>query len=506
MAGTEMESPQHTIQERRGFTWPGHSWALWVLICVMLGASVPILLGRLQNKWLLYPVALVLLIAFVLSSDQRRYLLILLVLSAWFQADFHLGEASPHVGGSPDVLVISAVDFPILALLALWLAEGALGRERHVEIGWIDLAIVAMILTSFLSLINSAALRFSLFEILRMFKMYLLFIVVRHSVRDLRDAKMVLGLLLAGAAFQSVLGIAQYVLGRSLGLTMLGESPTVWVDTMIGGGAKRTAGTMAHPNVLAGFLEMTLPISLAFLLSARSWRGRIPHLFILLLGGISLLFTYSRGGWGATAVGFGMVTFLSVRGLRERKSRVIGIGVLMVGIAVLALLPFKDIILTRLFETKGGSMTFRIWVTEIAAAMLRAHPLVGVGINTASEIVGRYDFTGLSSVWTFAIHNIYALTAAETGILGFAAFLAVLGIVVRRAWRLATAEDIAITRLGIGLFAGLSAHLLHGLVDWTLRWSPILVLFWILTGVVFSRAFEGAGDAVQTGVPEDAQI
>ncbi len=68
--------------------------------------------------------------------------------------------------------------------------------------------------------------------------------------------------------------------------------------------AGRASGTYISPNNLAGFLEMILPLAIAYLLA-----GRIPPLMRILLGYSALVImagiavTFSRGGWAASALG-----------------------------------------------------------------------------------------------------------------------------------------------------------------------------------------------------------
>jgi O-antigen ligase len=66
--------------------------------------------------------------------------------------------------------------------------------------------------------------------------------------------------------------------------------------------AGRASGTYISPNNLAGFLEMILPLSVAYILA-----GRIKPVTRIVLGyaaigiGIGLVLTFSRGGWTAGA-------------------------------------------------------------------------------------------------------------------------------------------------------------------------------------------------------------
>jgi O-antigen ligase len=92
------------------------------------------------------------------------------------------------------------------------------------------------------------------------------------------------------------MGIAGYAVFQ-----FLTHSERVWnLAAMYAG---RASGTYISPNNLAGFLEMILPLAIAYLLA-----GRIPPLMRILLGYSALVIlmgiavTFSRGGWAAAAL------------------------------------------------------------------------------------------------------------------------------------------------------------------------------------------------------------
>src|SRR5260221_1772516 len=81
----------------------------------------------------------------------------------------------------------------------------------------------------------------------------------------------------------------------------LSKSPRVW--TMPTEYPGRASGTYICPNILAGFLEMLVPLGLA-----QALMGRLPHVLKIILGYASVVMlagigaTLSRGGWLATAL------------------------------------------------------------------------------------------------------------------------------------------------------------------------------------------------------------
>ncbi|HEV2452645.1 MAG TPA: O-antigen ligase family protein, partial [Verrucomicrobiae bacterium] len=81
----------------------------------------------------------------------------------------------------------------------------------------------------------------------------------------------------------------------------------------------RATGTYISPNNFSCFLEMTMPVALAFLLAGRVKAvTRVWLCYALLTMGVALAMTFSRGGW--VAAGVGMIAVLGAL-LCHRKHR-----------------------------------------------------------------------------------------------------------------------------------------------------------------------------------------
>ena len=76
----------------------------------------------------------------------------------------------------------------------------------------------------------------------------------------------IVAVLLLSGVVQSILGLAQYVSGGSLGLQIFGESKSYNVYSLMIAGTEvisRVSGTFGHPNSLAGYLVMLVLINLS---------------------------------------------------------------------------------------------------------------------------------------------------------------------------------------------------------------------------------------------------
>ena len=92
---------------------------------------------------------------------------------------------------------------------------------------------------------------------------------------------------------------------------------------------------------------------------------------------------------------------------------------------------------------------------DIGIAMMRLHPLLGVGFN--NYYVAIQTFVEAQQVAPIYVHNIYLLLGAEIGVLGLLAFMAFCLGGLKRGWdnrrspAIETSLVIFIAFLGIGL-------------------------------------------------------
>jgi O-antigen ligase len=264
------------------------------------------------------------------------------------------------------------------------------------------------------------------------------------------------------------------------------------------GSVEFIGGAFPHPNTQADFLAMVLPITLLLFLRGRSsGANRLLVGAVLTVMTISLLLTGGRGGILATVVMAAVAFFLS----GERLGRTVQIsllGVFAVGGASLIGVYF----LPRVFEEAFGYLAeegletnrFQTWSQFLR--MFADNPFgVGLPPDNILAIGGRYETGGLSNA-----HNIYLNLAVTTGFLGLFAFLAMVGSVLRRAWRvLRVTPDPKARQATLSLFLSVCGFLLGGIVE------PIYDngyklnhLLWLLVGLSLAtsrRAMAAAREA-----------
>jgi O-antigen ligase len=177
----------------------------------------------------------------------------------------------------------------------------------------------------------------------------------------------------------------------------------------------------------------------------------------------ALFLTYSRGAWllGVPAA----LLFLAT--MHDRRAVAVAVGGLAV-IAVVVVLVVGVGRLTSLLDTTEGTTFFRLQLWQSSWAMIRDHPLLGVGLdNFLYHYRTRYV---LPTAWEeFNLshpHNLVFDFWLRLGLPGLGILVWLQAAFFRWGWR--TYRRLPESRerlLALGLLAGMVNFVAHGLVD-----------------------------------------
>jgi len=254
----------------------------------------------------------------------------------------------------------------------------------------------------------------------------------------------------------------------------------------------RISGPVGDPNYYAMVMLVLVPLALEKVLDERSRPLRLLALWALMVIALTVVFTYSRGGFVALAAAIFAWFFLYP--LRAKYFPIL----ILVGIAFLMLIPqeylarvdtLKELISAPLvgFRTQDLALRGRASETLAGLEMIKQHPILGVGLNNYTVHYLEYAKSiGLAPTATErAAHNLYIEVAAETGLLGLSVFLVLLGTMAKNiinSWKKlkGTRDDLArmVAAIGAGIFGYLTASIfIH---------SAYPRYFWLLVGIAFS--------------------
>lgn len=312
-------------------------------------------------------------------------------------------------------------------------------------------ALLAILLCSLASMaVAEAPLR-----TLRMTVQYLaLFTVVwailqtLRTPRDIERGLQVLTLSGLGVMLYGVLQFAGWAAGREQAdvlLWLMPRNPTLpesftaagMVRIPGAGSLARLSSTFFDWNIFAALLVLILSLSLSNLgwrlYTGRWWRWELLYSG---LGLFLLAFTFSRSAWAGMAAALVVVAAGWLRHLRASRARLAAAAVAFaLFVAVGASLGPWGALRGRVAILFRGDLSARQHLVYARAAleMFRRSPALGIGLHNYSNYYTRhFDPEDLGST----AHSAFLSFFAETGLLGAAANLALMGIVLAALWRI----------------------------------------------------------------------
>ncbi len=264
----------------------------------------------------------------------------------------------------------------------------------------------------------------------------------------------------------------------------------------------RASGTYISPNNFAGFLEMLLPLAVAYVLV-----GRMKAVTRILLGYATLVMfagmavTFSRGGWAAVTVGLLALVLILICHRNHRISALlllvvlIGVG----GLFVKNFLAKTPTYVQRMEQANTGDkldMTVRLEMWSAAARMWQDHFLWGVGPSHFDYRFPEYRPESLQ-MRPDRTHNDYLNLLADWGAMGGIIVLAgmatfAFGLWQTRGYVRRSENDFGSAMSNrhaffIGASCGLLALAVHSFVDFNLHIPANAILGVMLLALLSSN-------------------
>lgn len=250
----------------------------------------------------------------------------------------------------------------------------------------------------------------------------LIALVVSTAIAGPRHVHLLVGAFVAGAVLSVMVGIA--------GQLLYGAAPDSATST-----DGRLHGGAGDPNFLAAALVPAIVLAAALGAGVRSAHGRLALAAAIAVLVVGFAATASRGGLVAAVV-TGLAAIALCRGRRLQVTLFVIAGLSLAG-AAFATSPDAWQRMTS-FDAKGSGRS-DLW--HVAWRMSGDHPIAGVGLNNfrlhSPEYVrlpGALDFVDLIAERPRVVHNTYLQLLAETGAIGLALFLLVVGACLRAGW------------------------------------------------------------------------
>lgn len=409
---------------------------------------------------------------------------------------------------------LGAVYLLVPLMVAGWVLGMVAQRRVQLQRDRLYLPAAAFLLLGLVSLAVAVNRAQGLEALLLQGWLLVLYVVGVHHLQE-RDA--------AAAVVWTVVGVAFVVTGlgllQSAGIHLI-PLPKAYGDLPV--------STLGNQNYVAHYLDLVIPLTAALVVARRRPWERVALAVVLVCACSHLVLTSTRGGWIGVACG---LLLLSLWGRGRGRWR----PVLVVAVVVAALLsPVAPVVLARIhvgdatlydrldrvaqqtvararsvFARGDFSISQRRIVWSDTIDLIADHPWLGVGYGNYELILPAHRSIGRHREWqalmgsrtdvAYQAHNEYLEVLAETGPLGLAAFLWLVGALLWGGYRrLAHAADREQRLLIAGCLAGLVAALVHALFSFPLQDPAPAIHFWLLGALMMAcPAAAPAPDAAQ---------
>ncbi len=374
-------------------------------------------------------------------------------------------------------LNVSIATFAIAMLYVIWLLQWALGDARSTRDSVIGLPMLFYIGTVVISIFAAKESFLAVCDVWLLAQAYLVFAFIANRIRNVADMKFVLLLFCSTVIFQSIL----IFFARSLSDTLPpGERLNYGPLSIDVGEAGRPGGTLHSPTLAGSYLALMWLPALGMLLSPVKGVFRTAAIATLLLGGMAILVTQTRGAILTTVIGSSIVALCCMsRGWFP--TRVLVLAVLL---AAAGFFPLMSVIEKRVQGDDSGSAQSRIHLSQIALEVIEDNAFFGVGAGNSHRAALRHANNGkYRSEWFFTVHCKYLLVWAETGALGLFAFLIMLGAGVKDSLSIWLTRNRLFAPIGIGLSIAIIGNMIHMIVD-IFNSRPQIHSLWALLGLV----------------------
>ncbi|MDP4117990.1 MAG: O-antigen ligase family protein [Bacillota bacterium] len=356
------------------------------------------------------------------------------------------------------LIFISIVLFPFLPTMAvvgvmiyamlLMLFQYILNGEINVHIDIFDIAMAGMGFVFVYGTLNS----FTPIASLKITAVYLVFVLFFYVLRRYCNTEKNY-MTLIDWLIVSTTGVAGYGIIEQL----LGLSKTTWQDsTMFEDISGRACSTFGNPNVLGEFLLLTIPITIARIITSKSSKGKVFFTLSAATQMLCMIYTYSRGCW------IGLIFALALLfALCTRKLFVF----MTAGIFALPFVVPQNVVdrLLSVGNTSDTSTAYRVFIWEGTFRMLKDYWLTGVGLGTAAFNT-VYPFYALGAISAPHAHNLYLHIFSETGIIGAFIFVFTLITFYRYIGHVCKVSK-RYRPLALALATGMGGYLVQGMFD-----------------------------------------
>lgn len=324
--------------------------------------------------------------------------------------------------------------------------------------------------------------------IVQLTAMLVYFVAVLTFINNQKRLRFITATLVTFGFLMAVIGITQFFGGGGEALWIRKPAQAIPFASFI------------NRHHFGAFMVMTMGLTLGLIYTgAVDKEKRLLHVFAVVIMGIGLILTTSRG---ALLSFFGVLAFLTLATFFQRRraeaeesqAALSGrIGLIGGGLALIAvmfgavLLLGGDTSLLRSIGVEGVQQddpsSGRLHFWQKTLQMIADYPLTGVGLNAFGVAYPRYD-TWNGYYRLEQAHNDYLQVLAEAGVIGLLLVAAFIFLLFHRGLGVYTTTRDRFRRgVALGALAGCFGILIHSFFDFPLRTSSNQLVFLVLAAL-----------------------
>ncbi len=250
-------------------------------------------------------------------------------------------------------------------------------------------------------------------------------------------------------------------------------------------GFPRAWGITGTWLIAATDLELSIPLLFVLVLEGKvaSPLWRWSRSALLVICGFALILVNSRASWIAVGVAITLYFFFRLRQLSRKKLLLVSVSVCLC-LSLFVVNPFLLSRLQSITDTNYNNNAERLRMWQSAWHMFLDYPLLGVGLGNYTDLYhSRYILPTAVEPHQTHPHSNYMLYLAETGLIGFSAFIAMFLYLLRHYW---SRFRIGRNPVALGMFLSILSFMVHGMMDWNYGMFPSTSQYlWFLVGATW---------------------
>ncbi len=280
--------------------------------------------------------------------------------------------------------------------------------------------------------------------------------------------------MVGSAAFVSVIGIGEFILGTK-------SSDSTWLDASLFSDIKlRVVSLFENPNVLSVFLVIIFPLALALRIISTKNNEKLLSTLICALIILCTVLTWSRGAWLGLLIG-AVIFFIMYS---KKTIRFFGL--------LLLLIPFSPMlipssVLNRFLSITNladSSISYRLYTWKGTISMIGKYLWGGIGFGNEAfqNVYPHYAYAGMETAQHS--HSLFLQILAGTGIVGLIVFAIVMLLSFQKCFEYIKSPENKQSRVFVSaVISALVSALVMGMFDYIWYNYRVFYIFWVILAV-----------------------